>query len=409
MRTTRGLTVCLGLALLFLASHRAWAKQGTVVTNAGATVTGEVVAQDDTSVTLNVAGAATVFKLADVKSLTILTPEQEFAQRRAKLADTDIKGRLDLAQWLYDQGLLDLAKRETADLRQRAPDNEDAVLLARLVDKAIDEKAQATVQPPTPAPGVGAETPGQAPGLPAGLKMLTPADINTIKIWEIDFASQPHVTVPSEVIDTLFKSYSADPAVPTGQNERTAFRTLDGYKQLRTLFEVNADKTQKFKDFYSKIKVVDDPPAIKNLKKQFHQNYVLGYCGSASCHGGAQAGNFFLFQKDAAGATTVYTNFYILQNYVNRQASMIDHEHPELSLLIQYGMAQSNATFPHPVVPGWKPRFTDGQEQLAQSIGDWIKEDLGPSRPRYPINYTPPQFGAASPDHVPPAPPAPAH
>jgi hypothetical protein len=81
---------------------------------------------------------------------------------------------------------------------------------------------------------------------------------------------------------------------------------------------------------------------------------------------------------------------------------MIDHEHPDQSLLVQYGMAQANATLAHPVVPGWRARFTNDQDPLAQVIEEWIKKDLGNSKPQYPITYTLP--GAAHRDPVPPAP-----
>jgi hypothetical protein len=400
MRTTRGITVALLLCLL--GTVPAWAKQATIVTNAGATTTGEVLAEDEKSVTLSIAGIATVFPRQDIKSLKyLLAPEEEYAQRRAKLDDGDIKGRLDLAQWLYDHNLLDLARHELTDLRQRAPDNEDVALLSRLLDKALADRA-ATSQPATPGVSETA-TPAPAPG--AAAKMLTPTDINIIRIWEIDFHAQPHVTIPKALIDTLFTKYAADPAVPAGQPERDAFRALDPAAQLSVIFTLNASQQQLVKDFYGKITVADDPPVIATFRK-FHQTYVVGYCGAAKCHGSPGAGKLLLFTKNTSSPQTVYTNFYILQSYATGQANMVDREHPELSLLVQFGMNQANATFPHPTTPGWRQSFATDQEPIPRMIEDWARawrKASGTARVTYPINYSPPAPPAPA-----PAPPAPA-
>jgi hypothetical protein len=366
------------------------------VTNGGVTATGPVLAEDDKTITLSVAGVPTAFQRQDLKSLTYqLTPQEDYAQRRARLADTDSKGRLALAQWAYDQGLLDLALGELTDLRQRAPGNDDVALLLRLVDKAIADRAAAT-GPAAPEPAAVPAAP-QTP--PPAAKMLTPDDINLIRIWDIDLRTQPNVIIPRAVIDTLFNKYGADPAVPAGQGARDAFFGLKGYQQLRIIFDVNASQGQKLEDFYSKITVTDDPPSIMAFR-MFHQNYVVGYCATSKCHAptGAGSGKLTLFTRDSTSPTTVYTNYFVLQSYVSGKTAMVDREHPELSLLIQYGMARVNAIYPHPDATGWRQAFANGQAPLPVVIRDWVRK-LGTPRFPYPFSYSPP---------IPPLAPAPA-
>jgi hypothetical protein len=386
------LTLWAAAGAVLLCGGGAWARQATIVTKAGATVTGEVVTEDDKNITLAVAGINTVFPRAEVASEKYtLPPVEEYLQRRGKLRDDDIDGRLTLCEWLYGRGLLAQAKQELADLTQRAPANDDVSLLARLVDKAGADAAAATA-PAAPVAVVAAAAPAAEP------KMLTPVDINIIKIWESDLRTRPRVLVPDPVIDTLFTRYADAPVIRrvASASGRDAFRTMEGWAQLEVIFDAAAGvpAAQKVRDLYSRIVMVDDPPIIKTFRR-FHTNYVVGYCATADCHGGAKGGSLFLFNRDPGSDATVYTNFYILRTYATRRALMIDADRPEQSLLIQEGMAQANAVFPHPAVPGWRQSFVNAQDGVARRIGAWIVNEVEPWPAKYPVRYTPPVPGAA--------------
>jgi hypothetical protein len=123
------------------------------------------------------------------------------------------------------------------------------------------------------------------------------------------------------------------------------------------------------------------------FKTKIYYPYVLGYCATANCHGGANAKGLFLFTKDHASDSTVYTNFYILSNSNGRMGAMIDRDRPGDSLLIHYGMSPVNTPYPHPQVSGWQPAFADQGAVMPRAILSWVRHQLRHGDWRYPINY----------------------
>ncbi len=85
----------------------------------------------------------------------------------------------------------------------------------------------------------------------------------------------------------------------------------------------------------------------------------------------------------------MYTNFYILHKYANKDGRMIDRTKPEESLLLQYGLPREMTNTPHPDVPGWRPRFTSKSDRLYEQYRAFI-DSLWQPTPDYGITYTPP-------------------
>jgi hypothetical protein len=109
-------------------------------------------------------------------------------------------------------------------------------------------------------------------------------------------------------------------------------------------------------------------------------------------------------ESDAA----TYTNFYILQKYTKTFQStdsavfgrgdlrVIDRQHPEQSLLLQYGLPGSQAEYPHPDVPGYKPVFHGKADPRFQLIQNWIGKALQPVEPDYGIDFPVPGSGSGA-------------
>jgi hypothetical protein len=115
--------------------------------------------------------------------------------------------------------------------------------------------------------------------------------------------------------------------------------------------------------------------------------YVLQNCATAACHAGDKAGNFKLYRPGAGTPEQVlYTNFYILAMYTNKDGKMIDHDKPDQSLLLQYGMVKAAAVIPHPGKAEVR-YFTDRNDPKFKAMSDWINKQLRFPRPNYGIVY----------------------
>ncbi len=318
------------------------------------------------------------------------TIEEQFATRRAEIADDDLEKRFELDYWLYENHSYQLAQREVADLMKRYPSVDRLKTLAADIDREIklqDEPRSGS----TTRPGLRRDSQARGRGAPNGavpgvLQELSDEQINTIRLYESNpnAQTQPRVVVPETVIDKLFADYSDRDVVPKGARDQLEFRHAPGWFQLKTLFAVKA------RELYPDVEVLDDPPIINEFKS-INQSYIVNYCGTPQCHGGEKAGNFFLFRVDPYSERTVFTNYYALYRYENKNGYMIDLSEPDKSYLLQYGLPPDVAKFPHPAVRGMDPRLREGnQDELYRSIRDWIAH-LSPPRQNYPkLNYTPP-------------------
>jgi hypothetical protein len=366
------LTVVLGI---FATAH---AREAVVTLKNGHKVTGEFVGETEDGIELRIAGIAASYARADIESIELKkTTEEEFRERRAKLADDDVANRLKLATWLYNNNAFALAQAEIDDLAARAPEDGSVKIWKSMVDDKIrrmaEAKAAAPVEPAPVAPVMPAATPaepasetGTQSKLPS--KLLTPEQINLLKVYMIEPTDKPAVTVPNEVMQKLFTQYSDEPEIPRGLQARNRMLGMQGYEKLALLFKVRA------RDLYPEVTVKDDPAQVKEFRSSIHQTYVMNYCGTAKCHGGEAAGNFFLFLKNPLNADdVVYTNFHIVRNWEDARGFMVDVERPTRSYLLQYGMQRESAATPHPDVRGWTPQIRTTDSREYKRVHDWIR------------------------------------
>jgi len=382
--------------VVFLITCPTWAREAVVTTSDGRTLTGELVSQDEVTVTLVISGIKTPIPRRSVLSVEIKPdPQEQYRQMRAELADDDLDGRYRLAYTMYEKKWFPLALTELNAMLESIPESEKAGAFASkatsLASVVQSRLAREQEQTPREHPVVarsnnkGPRATTEAPG-PEG--RLTDEQINLIRVYEVDLDAKPRITIPSDTIDKLFETYASDERL---NKDRRAFRRLSGDKQLDKLFELQA------RELYSKVIIRQDAPAIKDFRSQLHQRYVLNYCAASGCHGDASPGGLFLFRVQSNSDATVYTNFYILNSLQNTAGSVIDRDTPKRSLLLQYGLNRQAAASAHPDVPGWRAQFKNEDDERFRTYADVIDQLFKPA-PEYGISYTPPVWQAPGTD-----------
>ncbi len=387
-------TVCL---TLMLASSAA-AREAVVKLDDGREIRGQLVSENTEEVVLEIAGIRTTFSRQRVSGIEYVKsiPEQ-YQERRAQIADDDLDKRYDLARWLFENKSYDLAKAELQQLIEKHPTDGRLVPLQNLVDAAIklQEEPQRPAQPrpsqPRPQqpsatqPAAGAETTDFDRHAPR--PRMTDDQINLMRVYEIDPTSQPNVHVPNDVMEEVYRRYAGEEGVPVGANAQRQALGWPGWRKLHLLFQLRARET------YGKVTVHTEPQTIQAFRTNVHNRYLLTYCATTSCHGGKDAGNFFVFRFEPASNATVYSNYYILHKYTTQQGYMIDRERPDRSLLVQYGLPRADAALPHPEVPGWRPLFRNAQDARAIGVTQWVRS-LGVMSVDYPVGYEVPRMGS---------------
>jgi len=353
--------------------------------------------------------------------------DTRYARIRSTIAPEEHGRRLALARWLVERDRMDLAVKELEALLRDA-DVEEARDMLRDIDARIKlaqsieqskRAKQAAAPGPAPAP---APAPGPAPGpAPAGTApaptpstdvpvatepvgadqqrrvpstrdmlpkdLLTDADVNLIRVYEINFRDPPRVTVSPEGVRQLILRYGSSALVPATTQERNALYSKPAVDLARLLFDLKA------RDLYSYIEVEEDPESLAKFRTRVHNSWLIGNCATSRCHGGLDAGRFFLYTGNAKDQRIRYTNLMTLLSFKVDGKPMVSFEDPPNSLLVQYALPRHLARYPHPDIKGWKPVLSESTPQLMQDTLDWIRSMYQP-RPDYPVNYIAPKLDA---------------
>ena len=124
-----------------------------------------------------------------------------------------------------------------------------------------------------------------------------------------------------------------------------------------------------------------------------HNAWLINNCANSRCHGGPNAGRFFLHRKGFKDDRVRYTNLLILDRLeLDPQWPLINYLAPTDSLVLQYAMSRDVARKPHPDVRGWRPVFTRGNRRLLEDAVAWIQSMMHEPRPEYPVDYDPPMI-----------------
>lgn len=379
------LIVALIAALAALAPF-VFARDAVVTTKAGQTFTGELVADNPNEVILNIAGIRTSIARADIEKVELKkTPEEEYAERRAAIADDDYPGRFSLALDLYNKKAYELALRELESIKRSFPDR-DMTEVDHLISvtRSQIKLQQQPPAPPQPRPSDNAAA-RPAANRPGEVPLLTAQQISTIRLWELppDLAqARPRVTVPSDVIDELFAKYSSDERVPKGRDGQRRFRAQEGWEQLALIFRIQA------RELYPKVIVHEDPAALIEFRRSINNIYVVRYLREMF-EGKVEGLDLKLAARDPNAIPEVYTNFYLLSMARHNGQEFIDRDQPMDSLMIQWGLPRDAAKHPAPEVPNWRPFFRTLDDPKIQTYVAWINSLYKP-QPNYGIVYPPP-------------------
>lgn len=383
------------VAMATLVAPAGLAAVAVVVTNSGQTLEGEVVAETPEQITLRIAGIDTPIKRDQISELTFKqTVQEEYAERRAKIADDDLDSRYALAYWLFENKAYDMALSELRPLERIAPDSERVTRLIALIEgkqqleareAAAGTNPQVASTRTKPADTETKENIGDQPAL------LSNEQISMIRLWELPpdlIEAKPRVRVPSDTLDKLFKDYASKTGVPKGRTEQRIFRGKKGYEQLQLIFDLQA------RDLYDEVVVLEDPAALIEYRRNINPNYVARYFRQN--FGTGQIPGLTLLGNRPNAIDEVYTNFYLLATATQNGLPLINRSAPDQSLLLQWGLPREFATHPAPEIEGWRPFFSGLEDPTYQRYVDWVESLY--NQPEYNIRYNPEQnTGAETP------------
>jgi hypothetical protein len=377
----------LGLMLCVLTASAALAKQGVVKTKNGQTYEGDVEEKSDGSVVVTIKGIQTKMARSDVSSVSY--PEdydKQLADKRAKLDKADVKGRIALARDAFNN------KRytECRDILEEAlvidPNNTEANDLRETAMAQIRlERAKQQNPPPATEPRLSATTSTTGPAESGDKRFLKPADINTIRQYELQ---ESETDVPIRFERDVKRRY----ATKLSNRPIEQFMSLTAMQQAADILKNGPPEMR------NDVKIMRDPQAMMIYRRTI-QPYLLPNCATSQCHGGNNAGHLVLISPADSDQAT-YTNFFNLQAY-KRKASggagvfaqgemrLIDRTQPGKSLILQYSIPQNLAEFDHPDVQGYKPALRGPDDIKYRQILSWIHDSLNPSldQPNYGINF----------------------
>ncbi len=352
-------------------------REVVVVLTSGREITGAMVSESDEAVVVRINGIDTTLPRARVAGVRELPPVAErYTELRRAVDDHNIRARLALVEWLRAREAYRLALHELEGILEIEPANPDARTLHTWLENHL--RMAARVRPARrearPAPA--------APAVP----LLSDAEINLIRVYEIDLSNPGRVLIPDDVMRELMARHPD--SFPVSFSEREALLKAGASDKLRMLFE------NKARDLYGRVRVLDDPPTMARFKSRVGSGWLMNACASNRCHGGADAGRLQLSNQRPNSDRTAYTNMLILERFELADGTpLINHENPDRSPLLHLGLPRHASLFPHPVIDqkvgqDWRYVFRNPSDRAFRQTVEWIGSLYNP-RPDYGIEYPP--------------------
>jgi hypothetical protein len=371
-------------------------REARIVTSNGTVFTGLLVEHGNDRIVLKIGGIPTPFPAKDITKIETLLPNRDrYEQYRSALDPKDVRGRLSLSQWLVSVDMFNEALVHLDEVLKIDPDEKRAIDLKTVVEGLIQlRKNRDRPSNPSIATRPATQTRTKASPFP----VLSADDINMIRVYEVNLADPPRMSVARSVVTRLLEEHAGDPLIPVSREGRDAIYRRRADEILALMFKLRA------RDLYGEIKVQQDPASMRLFRDQVHRGWLLNYCATTDCHGGAEAGSFWLNTKGPNTDATVYTNFYIMEKTRIRatrgdrrdeMVPLIDYANPAQSPLLQLALPPENSLYPHPTPnrPGkapFKPLFRDENDSRFRKTVEWMGTMFLP-RPDYRIDYVPPK------------------
>ncbi len=296
--------------------------------------------------------------------------EDTYQARLAEIKSKDPEGLFQLALLCSTNNRPDLA----ANLCRQVLASWSAHARAKALLRASNQRLAVTSRSGTASrPASGQPTTSQ-PGLTiAGV--LGPEAINRVRFREFrfeDMTDRPRVTLSRQVIQEFLEEAAKSQAM--SDLDKNLFNRADNDDKLRWIIKVAGDR------YLGRIQMTSEPRSMATFRQKIWP--ILGKgCAVPACHGGEKAGSLRYVLPVSYGPAMA-TNFYIVGQFETGQGKLINREHPEASLLLQYGLSGEQAEFKHPVaIP---PVFTSISDGKYQIVLEWIRQRQSPT-PNYGI------------------------
>ena len=365
-------------------------QRGVVIMRSGQMREGIIIEDNFDDVAMEIEG---IRVRIDREHVDYVRLEPTFEELYRRFIDALDPGRHDqhitLVQWLIEQRKYELARGHLEHLEEVV--DEDRITAVRrlrtMVDAQLELIREAKERSANEEEGSSGRShrdrSRRSPTPAEGQRLLTPEEVNLIRVYELDFDRPPRLRVSRETIHELIDRYGTSPLIPGSPSERNRLFRADPERVVRLMFELRA------RDLYPQIEVQGDPESMNVFRQRIHNTWLMNNCATSGCHGGPNETRFMMHRDHHRSERTRYTNFLILERLeVNPRWPMINYEQPEMSLIIQYGLPREWARIPHPDVPGWKPVFTRRDDSMQRDAVRWIKMMMQP-RPEYPIDFDP--------------------
>ena len=309
------------------------------------------------------------------------TIDERYENFKATGAHTVPERHLALCEWLVDVRRYELAESELLDLirRHELPQAERLlnVVRAQLALRAASKESDADGATSRPD---GDDDDDTVRGKP---RLISDADVNMVRVYEIDFHDPPKIAIHPDTIQRLIRDHAENPLLPASQTERARLFKAEPLEIVNLMFDLRA------RELYSEINVLSEPHALNLFRQRVHNSWLMNNCATSRCHGGPDAGRFFLERRNHKSARTRYTNLLTLERLeVDPARPLIDYQDAGNSLIIQYGLPREFARRPHPPARGWTPAFRRADDRLVIETVTWIESMFQP-RPDYPVEFDP--------------------
>lgn len=427
MTTRRRILLAAALSAT-LATSLALAASGVVKTRDGGTFEGDITLANQMVIIKDKRGIETRIPRENVTTIEYRQDtELEFIARYKQLAPGDVEARVKLAQYALDERRPDLARKVLLEALSLDPNHRlasDLYDLARS-QQQLDLRAASSAAQPTPtpanppratppstpappAPGTPAAPadPATPPALPAPIlraerPLLTPEQINNIRQLEI---RQGETGINFRFENDVERRFA-----------QARGMTVASLRQRTPLERFVLIRDSGDKDALADVKVLKDPASLLEFRTKVQPRLLTG-CASSGCHGGDDAGSFFL-HNPATNEADTYTNFFVLATArypvtladgKRQLVRMIDRTSPDSSMILQFTLPGDVARFPHPQVPNFKPLFRNASNEGFRNLQSWIQSTLSPIDPNFGFKFSinPNQPAPAS-QPTPPSTPAP--
>lgn len=324
--------------------------------------------------------------------------EERFEQLRGVAPIEDVRALLALSAWAESRGLLTRALGVVEEALDLEPQNGDALRAKATLERQIELKR---LQRITAASSVGiVEDDPDEPFTPVRemvilrFPMLTPEQINLMKVMEVDLKDPPRMLIPLETIEALIRTHGDHPSMPVTRAERDAFRHAPASEILDMIFRVGA------RELYPQVRVIGHPASMRAFRDRVNAAWLTNAMATTRCHGGSAGGRLQLQNRKPSSPESFYTNLLILDRFKTREGlELINYARPDRSVLLEMGLPRADAIYPHPEVPGWRPLFRSRDDRAYQRTVEWIQMMYQP-RPTYPVDYTPPGEAVDAPEEV---------